>query len=244
MGHTLVTGGASGIGLTTSEHLLAAGRDVVSLDLRPSPLAGAASLVADVTDPTALLAVADELPGPLDGIVCAAGIWDVARDGNPQTVELDVWDRTLAVNLTGTMLTVRTFEPALRDDGAIVTFGSIAGITGMPRRDAYTATKGAVVALTRAWAIDYSRRGVRVNCVCPGPIRTPMLDPVLERVGEENLDVPQQRIAEPSEVASVVAFLLSDAASYVSGQILGIDGGASAGAQGLRFPRRRPRDEA
>jgi NAD(P)-dependent dehydrogenase (short-subunit alcohol dehydrogenase family) len=245
MNTVLITGGASGIGQATVEKQLAFGNAVVVVDRHPSPHPQATSYLADVTDQEALAGIASEV-GPLTGLACAAGIWDVSGDTDAAHMSMEVWDRTLAVNLTGTMLTVRSFADNIADDGAIVTFGSVAALAGMPKRDAYTASKGAIAALTRAWAVDYSRRGIRVNCVCPGPTQTPMIDELLKASAEAGrlIEVPQQRVAAADEIADVVCFLLGQESSYVSGQSIAIDGGATAGLAGLPFPRRRHRADA
>jgi NAD(P)-dependent dehydrogenase (short-subunit alcohol dehydrogenase family) len=240
MSTVLITGGASGIGQATVGKQLAAGNEVVVVDRRRCPHPQATSYLVDVTDQDALAGIAAQV-GPLTGLVCAAGIWDVSADTDAAHMSMDVWDRTLAVNLTGTMLTVRSFADNIADEGAIVTFGSVAALAGMPKRDAYTASKGAIVALTRAWAVDYSRRGIRVNCVCPGPTQTPMIDELLKASANAGrlIEVPQQRVAAADEIADVVCFLLGQESSYVSGQSIAIDGGATAGLAGLPFPRRR-----
>jgi NAD(P)-dependent dehydrogenase (short-subunit alcohol dehydrogenase family) len=240
MSTVLVTGGASGIGLATAEKLLTIGNDVVVVDRQRCPRPEMTSHLADVTDLEALAEIAGQV-GPIAGLACAAGIWDLAGDTGAADISMEVWNRTLAVNLTGTMLTVRCFADNVSDDGAIVTFGSVAALAGMPRRDAYTASKGAIVALTRAWAIDYSRRGIRVNSVCPGPTETPMIEAIVKASEEAGrlIDVPQQRLAVASEIADVVCFLLGPDSSYVSGQAIAIDAGATAGLAGLPFPRRR-----
>jgi NAD(P)-dependent dehydrogenase (short-subunit alcohol dehydrogenase family) len=243
MSTVLITGGASGIGLATTEKLLSGGNEVAVVDRQECPVPRATSYVADVTDLNALAGIAAQV-GPLTGLVCAAGVWDVSRDTDAAHMPMEVWDRTLAVNLTGTMLTVRCFADNISDDGAIVTFGSVAALAGMPKRDAYTASKGAITALTRAWAIDYSRRGIRVNCVCPGPTQTPMIGDLLRTSAEAGrlIEVPQQRVAAADEIADVVCFLLGRESLYVSGQSIAIDGGATAGLAGLPFPRRRHRE--
>jgi NAD(P)-dependent dehydrogenase (short-subunit alcohol dehydrogenase family) len=140
------------------------------------------------------------------------------------------------------MFTVRAFGPNLNEDGAIVTLGSVAGMRAMIGADGYTASKGAVVALTRSWAVEYSRHGIRVNCVCPGPTDTGMMTRAFADVDETHrLEMPQQRMATPEEVAAVIAFLAGPQASFVSGAVVPVDGAATANTAGMPFPRRRAR---
>jgi NAD(P)-dependent dehydrogenase (short-subunit alcohol dehydrogenase family) len=235
----VVTGGASGIGLATVDALLAAGWQVHVVDRSPCPRERAVSHVADITDEAALVRVADAITQPVSAVICAAGVWDVEGDGGPTRVDLGVWERTLAVNLTGTLLTVRVFADRMADNGAIVTVASVAALAAVPKRDAYTASKGAVVALTRSWAVEFSRRGIRVNCVCPGPTRTAMTAEVFDSVPDEKwMSLPQQRTAHADEIAAAIAFLASPQASYISGTILPVDAGATAALAGLPFPTR------
>lgn len=235
----VVTGGAQGIGGTTAAILSAEGYTVHSLDLKPNPSAAIRSHICDVTNEAQLMALAEEI-GPIDALLCGAGINLRPRDSRPERLELDAWRKTLDVNLTGTMLTVRAFRPKMRPDGAIVTMGSVAALVAMPLADAYTASKGAIVALTRCWAIDYSRFGITVNCVCPGPVDTEMMAGVREEFSESSqLQLPQQRMARPEEVGDLIAFLLSRKGSYISGAIIPVDGGATAHSAGMPFPKRR-----
>ncbi|OZC63533.1 hypothetical protein CH306_26705 [Rhodococcus sp. 15-725-2-2b] len=235
-----ITGGATGIGGTTAQLLRDQGWIVHVLDRSVSG-DDEFTHACDVTDAAALADIAYKI-GPVDAVVTAAGVNLRPHDGPAQRLELDAWDTTLAVNLTGTMLTVRAFYPHIRDAGAIVTIGSTAGISAMPWADAYTATKGAVVALTRSWAVDYSRYGIRVNCICPGATETAMMDGILDEFDEKNrLNTPQQRFASRDEIAAVIAFAVSPAATYLSGAIIPVDGGATAHTAGLPFPNRRPR---
>ena len=233
----MVTGAGSGIGRATADRLHADGWRVLGLDLRP-PEAGSGPEVvaADVTDLPSLEAAAARLGDtPVDALVLAAGIWS-PQDDRYTSVPLDVWDRTLAVNVTGTMLSLRAFAPRLRPGSSVVTVASIAAISGIPRRDAYTASKGAVVALTRAWAADLVRLGVRVNCVAPGPVATPMTAHV---TGLDTAALPLGREAEPTEVVEVVLGLLNPAATYLNGAVIPVDGGLTAGSALVSLSPRR-----
>lgn len=220
-GRAVVTGAGSGIGRATAQRLRADGWQVLGLDLK----ADDQTVAADVTQEQALVLAAQQFGDePIDALVCAAGVW-LAGDDRYTKVDLDAWNTTLAVNVTGTMLTMRVFAPRIHAGGAVVTVGSMAAIAGIPRRDAYTASKGAIVALTRAWAADLIRFGVRVNCIAPGQVATPMTESV------SGLDVnllPLGREAEPAEIVEVIVSLINPAAGYLNGAIIPIDGGLTA----------------
>lgn len=236
----VVTGGAQGIGGTTAGILAAAGYIVHSLDLKPNPSSAIQSHICDVTDEARQLELAAQI-GPIDALLCGAGINMRPRDSRPEQIDLEAWRKTLDVNLTGTLLSVRAFRPQMRMDGAIVTMGSVAALSAMPLADGYTASKGAIVALTRCWAVDYSRFGITVNCVCPGPVDTEMMAGVREEFKESSqVQLPQHRMARPEEVGDLIAFLLSGKASYVSGAVIPVDGSLTAHSAGMPFPRRRP----
>jgi NAD(P)-dependent dehydrogenase (short-subunit alcohol dehydrogenase family) len=217
----VVTGAASGIGAAVSARFAANGWDVLRLDRATGP----GVVAADVTDPDSLAAAADALGGrPVGALVPAAGVW-LEGDHRYSKVDLDVWETTWRVNVTGTMLTLRAFAPLLASGAGVVTVGSLAALAGIPRRDAYTASKGAVVALTRAWAADLIRQGVRVNCVAPGVVATPMT----ERTAGEDLDLPLGRAATPDEIAEVIVGAAT--AGYLNGAVIPIDGGVTAAAR-------------
>ena len=218
----VVTGAGSGIGAATAKRLRVEGWSVLGLDL-----AGDDPDVVrvDVTDLAALEAAVAQLgDSPVDALVLAAGIWS-SEDDRYSVVPLDVWERTMAVNVTGAMLSLRVVAPRLRPGSAVVTMASLAALTGIPKRDAYTASKGAIVALTRAWAADLIRLGVRVNCVAPAQVATPMTRHV---TGLDKARLPLGREAEPAEIVEVICSLISPAASYLNGVIIPVDGGLTA----------------
>ena len=233
----LVTGAASGIGRAIAQRLADDGAQVASVDVDGPAPAGMLSLTADVTDERALEAAvryAVEEFGGLDVVIANAAIQLQGADDRADRLALDVWRRTLEVNLTGAFLTVKHGARALlaSGGGAIVCVGSPAGHYGIaPGLDAYSASKAGVAGLVRVTAIDFAEHGIRVNGVLPGITRTPMNhwwmdDPVArERTADA---IPIKRPAEPEEIANVVAFLASEEASYVTGALWSVDGGLTA----------------
>jgi NAD(P)-dependent dehydrogenase (short-subunit alcohol dehydrogenase family) len=243
----LVTGGGSGIGRAAALALAAGGARVVAADLDEAGAAETARLVAaaggeavaaraDVTRPAdcaAAVAAAVSRFGGLDLAVNAAGVGGVEA----RTAEYpeDDWHRTLAVNLTGVWNAMRAELPAIlaRSGGAVVNVASVAGLVGFPAHAAYAASKHGVIGLTRTAALEYARRGVRVNALCPGFTRTPMVDRITGATpaGEAALAgrVPIQRLGTVEEIGAAAAYLCSREAAFMIGHALVLDGGIVAG---------------
>jgi NAD(P)-dependent dehydrogenase (short-subunit alcohol dehydrogenase family) len=224
----LVTGAASGIGRATAALLAGSGARVVASDLR----AGDGVVAADVTDGDAMRAVvaeAVETYGRLDLAANCAGV----GGGHGATHEYPEaeFDRIVAINLRGTWLSMRAeLEAMLRTGGgAIVNVSSTLGLRGSPFAAPYSASKHGVLGLTKTAALEYAQQGIRVNAVCPGAIDTPMMDETFERFPgfRETLTayVPMGRMGGPEEVAGAIAWLCSDAASFVTGEALTVEGG-------------------
>jgi NAD(P)-dependent dehydrogenase (short-subunit alcohol dehydrogenase family) len=245
---TIVTGGASGIGLATARRLACDGGRVAIVDrsdpaeaVRAIAAAGgeAWGIRADVSresDVEAMVRAVVSRAERVDALVNAAGI------GTPRPVTIDEatvaeWDTLCAVNLTGTMLCCRAVIPAMRQGGggAIVNIASELGLVGSLRSALYGATKGAVIQLTRALAVDHAADHIRVNCVCPGPVDTPLLRGSVARAADPEAKLRAEmsstllgRLGRPEEIASVIRFLVSDEASFMTGSIVVADGGVTA----------------
>ena len=240
----LVAGGASGMGAQVARLFAAAGAAVVIVDANAALAQqiageiGASAVIGDVSDPAFCndaVAQAVARTGRLNAVVNAAGI--IARKSGVDTDDAD-WARSMAVNAGGVFHLSRAAARHMRahGGGAVVNFGSIWGELGGKGALAYAASKGAVHQVTRGFALELAREGVRFNCVCPGEVDTPMLraagraaplnDAQMLEIGERV--VPMGRLAQPEEIARVAVFLCSDAASYMTGAMVYVDGGYSA----------------
>lgn len=242
----LVTGGASGIGEATVKELARAGAFVWIADIN---LAAAEALAAsvpstralrlDVTNADSINEVA-ELVKELDILVNNAGIGHV---GSIEKTEPADFDRLLNVNVRSVYLVSQALLPRLLEAdkrtgrvGAIVNIGSVAGLVGIKQRFAYCTTKGAVIAMTRQLAVEYPKT-LRVNVICPGTVETPFVEGYLDKFHKENKEEvrtelkarqPVGRLGQPNEIASMVRYLASDEAAFVSGSVFTIDGGWTA----------------
>jgi NAD(P)-dependent dehydrogenase (short-subunit alcohol dehydrogenase family) len=239
----IVTGGASGIGRVTAGHLSSAGWAVASVDRVWDDETNAAvrCYTADVTDEDAVQRTVEQVQrelGPLRGVVTCAGVILIA---DPLEMSAAHFRRVLDVNVTGTYLIARAAAKAMArtGGGSIVTISSVSGLLAAPQRSAYSASKAAVLGLTRSLAVDLAGYSIRVNAIAPGSVSTPMLDSVHSPQLRQAVlaSVPMGRLGESAEVAEVAEFLLSDRASFVTGQTWAVDGGQSIQA-GWRHPGR------
>lgn len=235
----VVTGAASGIGQAMAAQLLARGARVVGIDLASDGVPeGCHAYALDVSDPAAVqevtAAVLAEM-GPVDVLMNNAGIGsttDVLR------CTAQEWDRVFAVNVRSVLLMSQAFLPGMLDRGygSIVNTASVLALIGAKDRAAYSASKGAVVALTKQMAIQYAGTGVRCNCICPGTVDSPWVGRLLDAADDPDAAraglvarQPIGRLGTADEVARAAVYLASDDAAFVTGSALVIDGGYSAG---------------
>lgn len=236
MKSVLVTGGSRGIGLAIVDRFKAAGWRVAACARSLDRLADGPAdyaFACDVTDPDevrdSIAALVREF-GAIDTLVNCAGL----AGSNPLDVDSDdaLWDRVIDVNLNGTYYVTKHAFPHIRDGGRIINLGSVLSHQGVADQTAYSAAKHAVLGFTRAFARHAASRGVTVNIVCPGWVRTDMARARWEELGIDEAaaasGIPLGRVVEPAEVAALVHFLASDAAGAITGQAFTIDGGTLA----------------
>lgn len=225
----VVTGGASGIGAATAQLFAAEGARVFIIDVKPFSGPGA---VCDVSDDDAMgrtfSRISSEL-GVVDVLFNCAGI---AVRNPVWSADTDDWDRCFAVNARGVFLGSKYTIPLMPTGGTIINVASIVGITGVRDRAPYSASKGAVVALTRNMAMDLAERGIRVNCICPGFVETEFISGILQDAGRSahlrGLHA-LGRLGKPEDIARAALFFASADSEWVTGQILAVDGGFTAG---------------
>lgn len=239
----VITGASSGMGAACAREfakagykVVVAGRNAARSHQVAKEIEADAPMVGDIADISfcrSLIDAAVSRYGRIDALINAAGI--IARSGAAETTD-EQWKRVLDVNLGGVFYTCRSALPVMKrqGNGAIVNFGSIWGDVASAGVAAYCASKGAVHNLTRAMALEHAKDGVRINAICPGEVNTPMLQTERkEPVTPQLLDaiaqtVPMGRLADPAEIARVVLFMASDAASYMTGSMITVDAGFTA----------------
>ena len=244
----IVTGAASGIGFATAKRLAEAGAYVALLDINKTKGEKAAKEIeklggdvkfykCDVTSSSECRKTVEEIWMEFNRInilVNNAGV--IIRKDIAELAE-EEWDFVLEVNLKGVYLMSHYAIPYMIESGggSIINIGSGWGLKGGPKAAAYCASKGGVVNLTRAMAIDYGKKGIRVNCICPGDVDTPLLHSEASQLGEnlnkfmkKAADRPLGRVGRPEDIANAVLFLVSDLASWITGAILVVDGGGLA----------------
>ena len=239
----IVTGAARGIGLATTELFIQQGwqvamidRDVPELEKAASGREGARAIVCDISQADQVDPMIAEVLGWTDRIDAVVNNAGVADFGPIETTDFDRWRTVMETNLDGTFLVSQAATPALKASrGAIVNIASISGLRASTLRVAYGTSKAGVQALTQQQAVELGEYGIRANCICPGPVRTKLAMAVHTQaiIDAYHDAIPLNRYGSEQEIAEVITFLCSDRASYVTGQIIAVDGGFEATGIGL-----------
>lgn len=235
----VVTGAASGIGFEMTRLFLEEGAQVVAADLDPATAPDGAHRVAvDVSSPADVQRMTSEALERMGGIDILCNNAGIGSTTNVVDSTVEEWDKVFAVNARGTFLCTKYALPGMLERGAgvIVNTASVAGMIGLPDRAAYSASKGAVISLTKQVAVQWASAGIRCNCVCPGTVDSPWVGRLLDqaedpegRRAQLTARQPMGRLAQPIEVARAALYLASDDAAFITGSEFVIDGGILAG---------------
>ncbi|MCC2672709.1 MAG: glucose 1-dehydrogenase [Armatimonadetes bacterium] len=240
----LVTGASKGLGYEMARALAAAGADVAITSRHLDEVAEAAARIRDESGRRVIGLEADasievQVDSTVDQVVSQLGQLDILvnnaginRHSFVQDQSLDDWNTVLQVDLTGPMLCTRAAVRYMlpRGHGRIINIASILGMVGYPKRGVYCASKGALINLTRAYAVELAQSGITVNCICPGPFDTPMTKALVQGANRTDFTsrIPMGRWGDPKELVGAIIYLASDAASFTTGSVLAIDGGWTA----------------
>ncbi|MEM8978404.1 MAG: SDR family oxidoreductase [Pseudomonadota bacterium] len=239
----VITGAARGIGLATTRRFLNKGWQVAMVDRDSAELAHAASDLegghpfdCDVSDPEQVAALARDVCAQFPEVGALVNNAGIADFGPIDETDFARWRRVMETNLDGVFLVSQAFAPALKEsEGALVNIASISGLRASTLRVAYGTSKAAVIQLTKQQAAEWGEFGVRANCVCPGPVRTKLAMAVhSQEIIEAYHDaIPLNRYGSEDEIAGLIAFLCSEDASYITGQVIAADGGFDSTGVGL-----------
>lgn len=228
----VITGGSSGIGLATAEKFIAQGAVAVSADLNPAANSAVDFVKTDVTNADSLQAMVETVVkkyGKIDILVANAG---VAEEKAPVAeLNVDNWNKVINIDLTGVVLTNKfvVAQMVKQGSGSVINMSSILGVVGGPKFQAYSAAKAGVANYTKSQAITYATSGIRFNAIAPGYVATPLLKTLPKDVTDGMVSkMPIGRLAQPEEIANVIAFVASDEASFVVGSLINVDGGYTA----------------